>query len=98
MAQIVAVTRFGDPRFVIGNCNHEPCTLGGIPGANFFWAEVGAYARYIAKKTEEGGVKPCKAAGIFFMNAVGRFGTARLGIIHLNKISAMLYVENVIGE
>ncbi len=28
MAQIVAVTRLGMPRSVIGNCTHEPCTLG----------------------------------------------------------------------
>jgi biotin synthase len=54
MAQIVAVTRLGVPRTVLGNCTHEPCTLGAIAGANLFWAEVGANPRDIAKKTEDG--------------------------------------------
>ncbi len=54
MAQIVAVTRLGIPRTVLGNCTHEPCTLGGIAGANLFWAEVGANPRDIKEQTEEG--------------------------------------------
>jgi biotin synthase len=54
MAHIVAVTRLGVPRSVAGNCTHEPCTLGGIAGANLFWAEVGANPRDIETKTEEG--------------------------------------------
>jgi biotin synthase len=54
MAQIVAVTRFGVPRTVAGNCTHEPCTLGGMGGANLFWAEVGANPRDTEEKTEEG--------------------------------------------
>jgi biotin synthase len=54
MSQIVAVTRLGIPRSVIGNCTHEPCTLGAIAGANLFWAEVGANPRDIKEKTEEG--------------------------------------------
>jgi biotin synthase len=54
MAQIVAVTRLGMPRSVMGNCTHEPCTLGAIAGANLFWAEVGANPRDIMEKTEEG--------------------------------------------
>jgi biotin synthase len=54
MAQIVAVTRLGIPRSVIGNCTHEPCTLGAIAGANLFWAEVGANPRDVEEKTEEG--------------------------------------------
>lgn len=54
MAQIVAVTRLGMPRSVMGNCTHEPCTLGAIAGANLFWAEVGANPRDVEKKTEEG--------------------------------------------
>jgi biotin synthase len=54
MAQIVAVTRLGMPRSVMGNCTHEPCTLGAIAGANLFWAEVGANPRDIEEKTEEG--------------------------------------------
>jgi len=54
MAQIVAVTRLGMPRTVKGNCTHEPCTLGGLAGANLFWAEVGANPRDTQEKTEEG--------------------------------------------
>ena len=54
MAQIVAVTRLGMPRTVMGNCTHEPCTLGAAAGANLFWAEVGANPRDIEEKTEEG--------------------------------------------
>jgi biotin synthase len=54
MAQIVAVTRLGMPRSVMGNCTHEPCTLGAVAGANLFWAEVGANPRDIEEKTEEG--------------------------------------------
>jgi biotin synthase len=54
MAQIVAVTRLGMPRSVIGNCTHEPCALGAISGANLFWAEVGANPRDVKEKTEEG--------------------------------------------
>lgn len=54
MAQIVAVTRLGMPRSVLGNCTHEPCTLGAIAGANLFWAEVGANPRDVEAKTEEG--------------------------------------------
>jgi len=54
MAQIVAATRLGMPRSVMGNCTHEPCTLGAIAGANLFWAEVGANPRDIEEKTEKG--------------------------------------------
>ena len=54
MAQIVAVTRLGVPRTVTGNCTHEPCTLGGLAGANLFWAEVGANPRDTKERTEEG--------------------------------------------
>jgi biotin synthase len=54
MAQIVAVTRLGMPGTVLGNCTHEPCTLGGLAGANLFWAEAGANPRDIEEKTEEG--------------------------------------------
>ena len=64
MAQIVAVTRLGMPRSVMGNCTHEPCTLGAISGANLFWAEVGANPRDIEEKTEEGrgeSVSSCKS-------------------------------------
>lgn len=54
MAQILAVTRLGMPRTVLGNCTHEPCTLGGLAGANLFWAEAGANPRDTTEKTEEG--------------------------------------------
>jgi len=30
MSQIVAVTRLGIPRTVMGNCTHEPCTLDAV--------------------------------------------------------------------
>lgn len=51
MAQIVAVTRMAMPRTTLGNCTHEPCTLGALAGANLFWAEVGANPRDIEEKT-----------------------------------------------
>jgi biotin synthase len=54
MAEIVASTRLGMPITVLGNCTHEPCTLGGLAGANLFWAEVGANPRDTKEKTEEG--------------------------------------------
>jgi biotin synthase len=54
MAQIVSATRLGMPRTVTGNCTHEPCTLGGLGGANLFWAEAGANPRDTKVKTEEG--------------------------------------------
>jgi biotin synthase len=54
MCQIVAVTKLAMPRTVLGNCTHEPCSLGPIAGANLFWAEVGANPRDVEKKTEEG--------------------------------------------
>jgi biotin synthase len=54
MAQMVAVTRLAMPRTVLGNCTHEPCALGGIAGANLFWAEAGANPRDTKAKTEEG--------------------------------------------
>ena len=63
MAQIVAVTRLAMPRSMTGNCTHEPCTLGGLAGANLFWAEVGANPRDTQEKTEEGrgeSVASCK--------------------------------------
>jgi len=64
MAQIVAVTRLGMPRSVLGNCTHEPCTLGAVSGANLFWAEVGANPRDTEEKTEDGrgeSVSDCKS-------------------------------------
>ena len=64
MAQIVAVTMLRMPRSVMGNCTHEPCTMGAIGGANLFWAEVGANPRDIEEKTEEArgeSVSSCKS-------------------------------------
>lgn len=63
MAQVVAVTRLGTRRGVLGNCTHEPCTLGGIAGASLFWAEAGANPRDTREKTQEGrgmGVAGCR--------------------------------------
>lgn len=63
MSQIVAVTRIGVSRRVMGNCTHEPCTLGCLAGANLFWAEVGANPRDVKERTEEGrgeSVKSCR--------------------------------------
>jgi biotin synthase len=63
MAQIVAVTRLGTPRSVMGICTHEPCTLGAVAGANLFWAEVGANPRDVESRTEKGrglGVAGCR--------------------------------------
>ena len=54
MAQIVAVTRLGVGREAIGNCTHEPCTLGGLAGASLFWAEAGANPRDTRENTEDG--------------------------------------------
>ncbi|MFW6303354.1 MAG: radical SAM protein [Candidatus Sumerlaeota bacterium] len=54
MAQIVAITRLGVPRSILGHCTHEPCALGAVAGANLFWAEVGANPRDIEAKTEKG--------------------------------------------
>jgi biotin synthase len=54
MAQIVAVTRLATPWSVVGNCTHEPCTLGAIAGANLFWAESGANPRDTKADTGEG--------------------------------------------
>ena len=66
MAQIVAVTRLGMPRSVMGNCTHEPCALGAIAGENLFWAEVGANPRDIEAQTEKGrGVDVAGCRSIF---------------------------------
>ncbi len=54
MAQMVAITRLGVSRDVMGNCTHEPCTVGAMAGANLFWAEVGANPRDVKEKTEDG--------------------------------------------
>ena len=54
MSQIVAITRLAMPRTVMGNCTHEPCTLGALAGANLFWAEVGANPRDVEEHTEKG--------------------------------------------
>lgn len=69
MAQIVAVTRLGVPRSVMGNCTHEPCTLGAIAGANLFWAESGANPRDTREKTEEGRGETIKGCRNIFREA-----------------------------
>ena len=66
MAQIVAITRLGMPRTVLGNCTHEPCTLGGLAGANLFWAEAGANPRDTKEKTEEGRGETVEACRTIF--------------------------------
>jgi biotin synthase len=66
MAQIVAITRLAMPKTVHGNCTHEPCALGGIAGANLFWAEVGANPRDTEKKTEEGRGETVKTCAKIF--------------------------------
>lgn len=66
MAQIVAVTRLGMPRTVMGNCTHEPCALGAIAGANLFWAEAGANPRDVEEKTEEGRGETVGSCGAIF--------------------------------
>lgn len=66
MAQVVAVTRLGLPRTVLGNCTHEPYSLGAAAGANLLWAEIGANPRDIKEKTEEGrGFTPLRCREIF---------------------------------
>lgn len=69
MAQIVAVTRLGVPRSVMGNCTHEPCTLGAVAGANLFWAEVGANPRDTSEKTEEGRGETVNACSAIFQES-----------------------------
>lgn len=54
MAQIVAITRLATPHNVVGNCTHEPNSLGIFAGANIIWAESGANPRDIEEKTEKG--------------------------------------------
>ena len=64
MAQIVAITRLGTPNNILGNCTHEPCTLGAVSGANLFWAEAGANPRDTEANTEEARgetIKNCQA-------------------------------------
>ncbi|BBD10061.1 radical SAM protein [Desulfovibrio ferrophilus] len=66
MAQIVAITRLGLPRTVLGNCTHEPYSLGAAAGASLLWAEIGANPRDIKEKTEEGrGFTPKRCTEIF---------------------------------
>lgn len=69
MAQVVAVTRLGVPRTVLGNCTHEPCTLGAMAGANLFWAEMGANPRDCKGKTEEGRGRSVKSCEDLFWEA-----------------------------
>jgi biotin synthase len=66
MAQIVAVTRLAVPRTVTGNCTHEPCALGGLAGANLFWAEAGANPRDTEVRTEEGRGETVESCRVIF--------------------------------
>jgi len=54
MAYLVAVVRLAMGRDVIGNCTHEPNTLGATTGANLFWAEVGPNPRDTQSETSKG--------------------------------------------
>lgn len=72
MSQIVAITRLSIPRTVLGNCTHEPCTLGAIAGANLFWAEMGANPRDTAKRTETGrGYTIARCHALFYESDCG---------------------------
>ncbi|MCX8084281.1 MAG: radical SAM protein [Calditerrivibrio sp.] len=53
MAQIVAITRLATQHEVVGNCTHEPNSLGIYAGANIIWAESGANPRDTEEKTEK---------------------------------------------
>ena len=90
MAQIVAVTRLGMLRLVTGNCTHESCTLGGLAGANLFWAKVGANHRDTQEKTEEGrGGVALQAASACSMNADGKRWRGRCNFLK-RKVSPLL--------
>ena len=54
MAYLVAVVRLAMGRDLIGNCTHEPNTLGATAGANLFWAEVGTNPRDTEADTSKG--------------------------------------------
>ena len=69
MAQIVAVTRVAMPRATLGNCTHEPCTLGALAGATLFWAEVGANPRDDQENTEENRGKDLDVCREFYREA-----------------------------
>jgi len=73
MAQIVAITRLGMPGTVLGNCTHEPCTLGGLAGANLFWAEVGANPRDTKEQTEEGRGETVESCRTLFQECGWKF-------------------------
>eukprot|EP01022_Parablepharisma_sp_SALTPOND_P030030 TRINITY_DN7520_c0_g1_i1.p2 TRINITY_DN7520_c0_g1~~TRINITY_DN7520_c0_g1_i1.p2 ORF type:complete len:335 (+),score=124.36 TRINITY_DN7520_c0_g1_i1:728-1732(+) len=67
MAQIVAVTRLGMPRTTLGNCTHEPCSLGAAAGASLFWAEIGPNPRDVTERTEQGrGADVARCASLFW--------------------------------
>jgi len=53
MAYLVAVVRLAMGKNVIGNCTHEPNTLGAASGANLFWAEVGTNPRDTEAETSK---------------------------------------------
>ena len=53
MALILAVVRLALNDTIVGNCTHEPNTLGAFAGANLLWAEVGSNPRDTIKQTEK---------------------------------------------
>ncbi len=84
LAQIVAITRLGLPRNVIGNCTHEPCVIGAAAGANLLWAEIGANPRDTMARTEDGRgctVNACRnifsEAGCGILEGPSRFFSSR---------------------
>ncbi len=52
MVHCVSVVRLVLPRAVMGNCTHEPFSLGAAHGASLFWAESGSNPRDTEKETE----------------------------------------------
>ena len=74
MAQIVAVTRLGMPRTVLGNCTHEPCTLGALPGLICSGPRGGPTPEILRRRQRKAGARPFRAAERSFPNAGGGAG------------------------
>ena len=63
LAFLVAVVRLAMGKEVIGNCTHEPNSMGATTGANLFWAEAGTNPRDTEAETSQGrgmGVRSCR--------------------------------------
>jgi biotin synthase len=69
MAFLVAVVRLAMGRDLIGNCTHEPNTLGATAGANLFWAEVGTNPRDTEVDTSKGRGSDIKSCMEMFKEA-----------------------------